>query len=208
MSGKYSLGILVMFIIGIAIGFGISELNHRHHGRAYAKANRWMAEKHHHWASQNKNNNPAVATTGNKNHNGDAFSDMEQIQQEIDRDIQRATHRLNLGSINMPDLDKTTGFSSALDVRDRGDHFEVRADLPNTDQKDVKVTSDGDREVRVDVTQHQEQTKNGNGAQSTYSEIGSYDQVVTLPAPADMKDMKIDHQNGELVITIPKAKAS
>jgi len=31
---------------------------------------------------------------------------------------------------------------------------------------------------------------------------------VTLPQSADMKDMKVDNRNGELVITIPKAKAS
>jgi HSP20 family molecular chaperone IbpA len=215
MSGKYSLGILVMFIIGIVIGFAVSDLSHRHHhdGRTYAKANNWMADKHHRWANQNKNsnNNPAPAVAGNQNQNWDAFSEMEQMRQEIDRDIQRATHRLNLGLSNLPDLSKamdTNGFSSSLNVQDRGDHFEVRADLPNTDQKNVKVTTEGDREVRVDVTQQQEQTKNANGGQSTYSEFGSYDQLVTLPAPGDMKDMKIDHQNGELVITIPKAKAS
>src|ERR1051326_4059407 len=132
---------------------------------------------------------------------------MERMRQDIDAAIQRATRQLRVGTANIPGWNDAAGFSSALDVQDRGDHFEVRADLPNTDQKNVKVTSDGDREVRVDVTQQQQQTKNGqNGAQSTFSEFGSYDQVVTLPAPADMKDMKIDHQNGELVITIPKAK--
>ena len=210
MSGKYSLGILVMFIIGLVIGFAVGDLRERHHARAYANG-KWAADHHHRWANQNKNNNPAPAVAGNKNQNSDAFTEMEQMRQQIDRDIQRATHRLNLGLSNLPDLNKmmnTNDFSSTLNVQDRGDHFEVRADLPNTDQKNVKVTTDGDREVRVDVTQQQEQTKNGNGAQSTYSEFGSYDQVVTLPAPADMKDMKIDHQNGELVITIPKAKAS
>ncbi|HST31255.1 MAG TPA: Hsp20/alpha crystallin family protein [Chthoniobacterales bacterium] len=212
MSGKYSVGILATFIIGICIGFAVSDLSHRHHhGRVYAKGR--MAATHDRWAdhNQNKNSNPAPSVAGNNSQNQDAFSQMEQMRQQIDRDIQRATHRLNLGLATMPNLDKpidAAGFSSALNVQDRGDHFEVRADLPNTDQKNVKVTSEGDREVRVDVTQQQEQTKNAKGGQSTYSEFGSYDQVVTLPAPADMKDMKIDHQNGELVITIPKAKAS
>ena len=186
---------VVMLIVGIALGFGVTRWSDRHPRRFHAKA---MA-RHERQVSRQ----PVLV----QNKDWDPFREMDRMQQDIDRSIHRTMQNLRMGSIDIPDLG-ATGYTSALDVRDRGDHFEVRADLPNADKKDVKVTTEGDREVRVNVTQHQEQKKDADGAQSTWREFGSYDQVVTLPEAADMKDMKVDHQNGELVITIPKAKAS
>lgn len=198
---------VLILVIGIAVGFGLNTwtTNHRHH----RVANRVFAGRHHHnrWADHNQRN-PAVAPNSNGNgQKADLFADFDRMREEINRSMERAMRQLNVGSI-MPDVNNTSGYSTALDVRDRGDHFEVRADLPNTDKKDIKVTTEGDRTVRVTATQHEEQKNNANGGQTTFSEFGSYDQLVTLPAPADMKDMKVDNRNGELVITIPKAKAS
>ena len=191
---------VLMLIIGIALGYGLSVWTHHYH-RNGAR----IAARHYRPANHDKSG-PVIAS--NQNQKWNPFADMQQMQKDIDAAIQRATQQLRLGSASIPDWNGTAGFSSAIDVRDRGDHYELRADLPNTEQKDVKVTTEGDREVHVDVTQHQEQKKDANGTQSTVSEFGSYDQLVTLPGPADMKNMKVDNHNGELVITIPKAKAS
>ena len=189
-----------MLVIRMALGYGLSVWTHHYHrNRAGIAARQYRPANH-------DNSGPVIVS--NHNQKWDPFAEMQRMQKDIDGAIQRATQQLRLGSASIPDWNGAAGFSSALDVRDRGDHYEVRADLPNTDQKDVKVTTEGDRGVRVDVTQHQEQKKDANGTQSTFSEFGSYEQLVTLPGRADMKDMKVDNHNGELVITIPKAKAS
>lgn len=189
-----------MLMIGLVLGYGISVWIHHHHRSR-------VAARHYRPFDHNNQAKPAIAANQNQNQKQwDPFADMQRMRQDIDAAIQRATQQMRLGSI--PDWNSAAGFSSALNVRDRGDHYEVRADLPNTDQKDVKVTTEGDRAIRVDVTQHQEENQNANGTQSTFSEFGSYDQLVTLPGPADMKDMKVDNHNGELVITIPKEKPS
>jgi len=39
-----------------------------------------------------------------------------------------------------------------LDVRDRGDHFEVRAYLSDAETKDVNVKSDGNQAIRVSIS--------------------------------------------------------
>jgi HSP20 family molecular chaperone IbpA len=203
---RFTLIGVLMLVIGIALGYGLSTWTH-HHNRDRAR----IAAKHYRPADHNNKAGTPTIAANNKNNQTqkwDPFAEMDRMQKDIDGAIQRATQQLRLGSTSMPDWDSGAGFSSALDVRDRGDHYEVRADLPNTDQKDVKVTTEGDREIHVDVTQHQEQKKDANGTQSTFSEFGSYDQLVTLPGPADMKEMKVDNHNGELIITIPKAKAS
>jgi len=190
-----------MLIIGLVAGFGITRWSDRHHDRLHGKV---ASAQHHQLRPDQKS---AFAPNNDK---WDPLAEMERMQQDINRSIRRTTQQLRVGSLNLPDLtgDAATGYTSALDVRDRGDHFEVRADLPNADKKDVKVTNDGDREIHVSVTEHQEQKKDENGGQTTWREFGSYDQLVTLPQSADMKDMKVDNRNGELVITIPKAKAS
>jgi HSP20 family protein len=197
---RFTLIGVLMLVIGIALGYGLSVWTHHYH------RNRARIATSHYRPPNHDKSGPVIAS--NHNQKWDPFAEMQQMQKDIDGAIQRATQQLRLGSASIPDWNGAAGFSSALDVRDRGDHYEVRADLPNTDQKDVKVTTEGDRGVRVDVTQHQEQKKDANGTQSTFSEFDSYDQLVTLPGPADMKDMKVDNHNGELIITIPKAKAS
>ena len=194
---------MVMLIVGLLVGFGLTRWSDRHHGHLRGKVAATQQTHGHAPAGQK----PAYAKNNGK---WDPLTEMDRMQQDIDRAIQRTQQQLRLGSFRLPDLNtgQANGYTSALDVRDRGDHYEVRADLPNADQKDVKVTTEGDREVHVNVTQHEEQKSNANGGQTTYREFGSYDQLVTLPEAADMKDIKVDNRNGELIITIPKAKAS
>src|SRR5437773_6522780 len=136
---------VLMLIIGIALGYGLSVWTHHYYRNRAGTITT-------HYPGHNKAA-PTVAAN-NRNQKWDPFAEMQRMQKDIDAAIQRATQQLRLGSASIPDWNGAAGFSSALDVRDRGDHYEVRADLPNTDQKDVKVTTEGDREVRVDVTQH------------------------------------------------------
>jgi hypothetical protein len=41
-----------------------------------------------------------------------------------------------------------------------------------------------------------------------FSELGQYEQLVTLPEPANTNDMKVDTRDNEVVITIPNAKTA
>jgi HSP20 family molecular chaperone IbpA len=93
-------------------------------------------------------------------------------------------------------------------VRDRGDHFEVRAYLPDAESKDVKVTNDGDQTLRVSVSHRKQVRKQNESGQAIFNELGRYEQLVTLPEPANTNDMKVDTRDDEVVITIPKKKTS
>ena len=46
-------------------------------------------------------------------------------------------------------------------MRDRGDHFDVRAYLPDAETKDVKVKTEGDQAVRVSVGHRKQQKRTG-----------------------------------------------
>src|SRR3954469_14995536 len=107
---------------------------------------------------------------------------MQEMQEEIDRSIRRATERFQFGpgaSLFRPDA----GYSSSFDLRDRKDHFELRAYLPDVETSDVNVKIDDDRVLHVSVGQKKQETKKDNGNESHLTALGHYEQVVTLPEP-------------------------
>ncbi len=115
----------------------------------------------------------------------------------------RRSNLLNPGAtVFRPDA----GYSSSFDLHDRKDHFELRAYLPDAKASDVNVRIDNDQTLHVGVTQRKQQTKSTSGGSASLTELGHYEQVVTLPEPVKSSEMKIDRHGHEIVITIPKAK--
>ena len=136
----------------------------------------------------------------------DPFRQMQQMQEEIDRTIRRATEHFQLGpnaSLFRPDA----GYTSSFDLRDKNDHFELRAYLPDVEASDVSVKIDDDRVLHVSVAQKKQEKKKETGSESEVTALGHYEQVVTLPDPVRGSDMKIDRNGHEVIITIPKAKS-
>jgi HSP20 family molecular chaperone IbpA len=134
----------------------------------------------------------------------DPFRDMERMQEQIDRTIRDATEKFSLAP-GAPVFRPDAGYSSSFDLRDRKDHYELRAYLPDVDGSDVTVKIDNDQTLHVSVKQQKQQTKNTQNGSASISELGQYEQVVTLPEPVKSDQMKIDRHGHEIVITIPKA---
>src|SRR5205085_226658 len=127
----------------------------------------------------------------------DPFRDMERMQEQVDRAIRDATEKFSFApgaSVLRPDA----GYSSSFDLHDRKDHYELRAYLPDVNPADVNVKIDNDRMLHVSVKQQKQQTKNTNNANATVTELGQYEQVVTLPEPVRSQDMKIDRHGHEI----------
>ena len=129
----------------------------------------------------------------------DPFRQMQEMQEEVDRTIRRATERFQLGpsaSLFRPDA----GYSSSFDLRDRKDHYELHAYLPDVNPSDVNVKIDNDQTLRVSVKQQKQQTKNTANGSASMTELGEYEQVVTLPEPVKSDQMKINRNGHEIVI--------
>jgi HSP20 family molecular chaperone IbpA len=137
----------------------------------------------------------------------DPVQQMEQMQQEIDHAIRRATQEFEASS-KAAFFQPSVGYSSSFDLRDRKDHYELRAYLPDVKAADVNVKIDNDRTLDIQVTQHKQETKNTAGGNASFTELGKYEQVITLPEPVRSSEMKINRQDHEVVITIPKANAT
>jgi HSP20 family molecular chaperone IbpA len=189
---KSTLLAAVTLIIGVALGAGIVTWTNRSEAASSSKE-----------MAKSEDRAPAITRSGN----WDPFREMERMQEEIDRVVRRATEQFRMGAGAMP-FTRDLGYTSSLDVRDRKDHFEVRAYLPDAETKDVKVKTEGDQTLRVSVSHRKQQKKEGDGERAMSSEFGTYEQLVTLPEPVKVEEMKVDTRDNEIVVTVPKAKAS
>ena len=70
------------------------------------------------------------------------------------------------------------------------------------------MKTDGDETLRVSVSHRKQQKRQDESGQAMFSELGQYEQLVTLPEPANTNEMKVDTRGNEVVITIPKKKTS
>jgi len=186
---------IVTLIVGLALGLGIGVWSVKSSQASNASA------------AQNSLSATGKGEPSFTTNVWDPFRQMERMQEEIDRAMRNATEQFQLGpgaTAFRPDA----GYSSSFDLRDRKDHFELRAYLPDTKASDVNVKVDNDRTLHVSVSQRKQETKNTSGGSVSFTELGQYEQVVTLPEPVKSRDMKIDRHGHEVVITIPKAKTS
>jgi HSP20 family molecular chaperone IbpA len=157
-------------------------------------------------ARQQISRSPVLQQTSSDTGNDwDPFRQMERMQEEIDRAIRNATEQFRL-SPGVTAFRPEAGYSSSFDLRDRSDHYELRAYLPDAKASDVKVRIDNDQTLHVGVTQRKQETKSADGRTASFTELGHYEQVVTLPEPVKSSEMKIDRHDHEIVVTIPKAK--
>ena len=139
--------------------------------------------------------------------NWNPFTDMERMQEQIDRAIRDATEKFSFAP-GMDMFKPDAGYSSSFDLRDRKDHYELHAYLPDVNPSDVTVKIDNDQTLRVSVKQQKQQTKNTKNGSARMTELGEYEQVVTLPEPVRSQDMKVNRNGHEIVVTIPKANTN
>ena len=184
---------IVTLIAGLALGLGIGVWSVKNSQAGNAPN-----------ARINSDNQEAIVTRSDE---WDPVRQMERMQEEIDRAIRNATEQFQLGP-GATAFRPEAGYSSSFDLRDRKDRFELRAYLPGVKASDVNVKIDNDRTLHVSVTQRKQETKKTSGVNATGTELGKYEQVVTLPQPVKSSDMKIERNGHELVVTVPKAKTS
>ncbi len=184
-------------IVGLALGLGIGVWGIRSMQASSPAAPKAQT------APKAEAQEPSVA----RGEEWNPFREMERMQQEIDRVIRNATEQFQSGpsaSVFRPDA----GHSSSFDLRDRKDHFELRAYLPDAEASDVNVKIDNDKTLHVSVGHKKQEVKKDKATEARVTELGRYEQVITLPEAVKSADMKVERNGHEVVITIPKAKTT
>ena len=95
------------------------------------------------------------------------------------------------------------GWVPAVDIREDEHEIEVKAEMPDMDEKDIDVKIDnnvltlsGERKL-----EHEEEEDNYRILESRY---GSFSRSFTLPTTVDTEKIKAGYEKGVLRVTLPK----
>ncbi len=109
------------------------------------------------------------------------------------------------------DLDRGNGDSAMLapdvDVSESDKAFEIKADLPGVEEKDVDVSvADGVLSLKGERRAEKEtKDKKLHRVERSY---GAFERVMSLPADIDEKKISAEFKKGVLTVTLPKKKAA
>ena len=93
--------------------------------------------------------------------------------------------------------------ASSFDLQDEGDHYQVRAYLPNRDVENVSVTVENDT-LKIDAEVREGSKKDGASGAYEGMPTSNYAQRITLPGTVKSDKLAVSRREGMLVISVPK----
>jgi HSP20 family protein len=99
------------------------------------------------------------------------------------------------------------GFAPAFEVKETKESFVFRADLPGLEEKDLEVTTSGNR-LTVSGKREAEKEDKEDTYYAYERSYGSFTRTFTLPEQADIAHVKAELKKGELTIVVPKTAAA
>jgi HSP20 family protein len=101
-------------------------------------------------------------------------------------------------------IDGEAELSIKLDVKENGDAYRVRADIPGVKKEDIQVTVDGSVvTLRAEVKKEKEEKK-GDKVLCSERYEGMVSRSFQLPADIDMAKAVASYKDGVLELTLPK----
>ena len=93
-----------------------------------------------------------------------------------------------------------------IDIKDEGDHFELDADLPGFDKKDIHLDVNGDTlTIHAERKAEQEEKDDKNNYVRCERSFGSYSRSFDVSG-IDCANIKAAYKDGVLTLTLPKQK--
>ncbi|MDO8862826.1 Hsp20/alpha crystallin family protein [Haliea sp. E1-2-M8] len=97
-------------------------------------------------------------------------------------------------------------FAPRVDVRDKDDHYEITAELPGVDKKDIQVhVKDGVLTLEAESSQNQQEEKDGRVIRQE-RRYGRYLRSFDLGGDVKDEDVNASFKDGVLTLTAPKVK--
>ncbi|GAP96758.1 Hsp20/alpha crystallin family protein [Leptolyngbya sp. NIES-2104] len=99
----------------------------------------------------------------------------------------------------------TAPWTPAIELKDTGNEFVLRAQLPGIDAKDldVQVTKDA---ISLSGEHHQENRSEENGFFRSEFRYGKFQRVIPLPVEVQNDQVKAEFKDGILSLTLPKVE--
>lgn len=91
-----------------------------------------------------------------------------------------------------------------MDVVDKGEHFEVKVDMPGVKKEDIEVSIEGSRVAIRAETQATKEEKEGEKVLHTERFVAMYARSFELPAEVTEAGAEARYEDGVLTLTLPK----
>ncbi len=96
-----------------------------------------------------------------------------------------------------------SAFAPAFEVKETGDAYLFRADLPGVAEKDVEISLTGNR-LTVNGKREAEEREEGENYYALERSYGAFTRSFTLPEGVDADKVDAELRNGVLTVRIPK----
>ena len=101
--------------------------------------------------------------------------------------------------------DFKTGFSPDVDLNEEKDHYELCADLPGIEKKNLNIEVESNVLTIKGERRHEQKTGDKSYHLSERFE-GSFTRIVEFPSEIQADKVKASYTNGVLEITVPKSE--
>jgi HSP20 family protein len=137
---------------------------------------------------------------------------MRPISRDTLRDLQNMSDRIDrlLAGRNIPSAGRDEAmalvdWAPAVDVMETDEEFQIRAELPGVEKKDVKLSVENGVLL---ISGHREQEKEEKGKR--YHKIerayGNFARSFTVPEAVDAEKVSAEFKNGLLTVRLPKSE--
>jgi HSP20 family protein len=120
-----------------------------------------------------------------------------QLRREMDRMLESQAEGEESSAI------ATSAWVPAVDIKETDDAFEIHADIPGVDPKDIDVHMENGV-LTIKGERESEKKEEKEGYKRVEREWGSFYRRFSLPDTADAEKISAKSKNGVLEITIPK----
>lgn len=137
-----------------------------------------------------------------------AWHPFEALRREVDRlfqDFGRGLGRspFRRSPFSLEPFWQRESNAPAVDVVETDKDYEIRADLPGIDEKDIEVQlANGNLTIRGEKKQEKEEKK--EDYYLSERQFGFFQRIFTVPAGVDTDKIEADFKKGVLTITLPK----
>jgi HSP20 family protein len=91
----------------------------------------------------------------------------------------------------------------AVDLEDKGDFYEIKANIPGADNQNINVTTK-DGMLKIEANTQRSNSEKGDKFLKQERYMGSYTRILSLPNDIDESSLKTNYKDGVLTVTISK----
>jgi HSP20 family protein len=129
--------------------------------------------------------------------------EIDRLFEDFDRDFWRAPFRRSIFDVEPFWRRELIIAAPAVDIVEKDNAYEVTADLPGIDEKNIEVKlSDGSLTIRGEKKEEKEEKKKDYYLHERH--FGSFERSFRLPETVDTDKIEASFKKGVLTVTLPK----